>query len=140
LSFDLRWSTLGQWNWAKYLKKDSDQGTFLPGEWKCNLFVAEVLAEGGFQVPLYNTAGTWATVVLKFFDENTARPPTARQWYDSAVPGTTLIGTGKEGLEKSWPGDISTSGSHVGIVVGPQKTIAVRRKDSNFEFKKNTTL
>lgn len=128
---------IGSKDWAWYAFKDN----FIPTEPKCNLFVAQCLGEGGFEVPYTNTEGTKATIlhapwnfIAGFWGEqnkiSTKRPLTARQWYNGECPGTTLVGEGKVGLEKSWPGDIVTDGSHVGIISGPQKTISASAKEN----------
>ena len=36
----------------------------------------------------------------------------------------TLVGSGSDGLNKCWPGDIITDGGHMGIISAPQKTIS----------------
>jgi hypothetical protein len=120
-------SHLGKWSWSVIWDRASDQGHFLPTEPKCNLFVAEMLAQGGFEVPLVNGAGKWRSWILDAIDAKAGRPPTAQQWYNHEVPATTMIGSGQVGLEKSWPGDIITDGKHIGIITGPQKTIHVSK-------------
>jgi hypothetical protein len=94
-------SHIGEWKWSCAWFHESEQGTFLPGEWKCNLFVAEMLGEGGFKVPLFNQAGTCASFALNLCSGKTGRPPTASQWFNGEVSGTTLVGSGQQGLEKS---------------------------------------
>lgn len=121
---DIAKKLIGSSSWNKFYKK----GNFLPGEPKCNLFVAEVLEKAGFNVPYTNKAGKISSKVLDIMNESTDRPLTAKDWYDGKCPGTTLVGRGAEGLEKSWPGDIITDGSHIGIISGPQKTISASSK------------
>jgi hypothetical protein len=117
-------ANIGSKSWAKFGWRNSPLGNFIALEWKCNLFVAEMLHAGGFTVPTVNKAGKWVSVVLTQLDLSTQRPPCAIEWFDGKVPSTTLVGAGSDGLDKSWPGDIVCTKSHVGIISGPQKTIS----------------
>lgn len=110
---------------SKDWDKNVDKGSVLSDEYKCNLFVAEVLNEAGFEVPYTNKAGIKAMIrLISKLDFNFDRPLVAAQWYKGECPGTTLVGEGVNGLNKAWPGDIITNGVHVGIISGPKKTIS----------------
>lgn len=113
---------IGSSSWSVLVRKDSADGKvcFNPGEPKCNLFVYEMLVEGGVPQSLPNQSGRLG----RLFNDKTARPFTASQWYAGEVPDMQCVGTGISALDKSWPGDIVTNGSHVGIISGPQKTIS----------------
>lgn len=104
---------IGSQDWSPDVKR----GSFESGEPKCNLFVAEVLTEAGFNVPLINHAGPMKMI----FHLNLAkRPPTAKQWYDGECSNTELI----QNLDNSLPGDVITDSSHMDIISGKQKTIS----------------
>lgn len=119
---------IGSDAWSLWARKTSADGLvcFNPTEPKCNLFVYEMLVEGGVGQSLPNTAGTRG----QFLNNKTARPYTAEQWHKGEVPGMTCVGSGAAGLDKSWPGDIVTNGHHVGIISAPQKTISASSKEN----------
>lgn len=108
-------------------------GNFAFSEPKCNLFVADCLRAGGVDVLLNEIDQTtrhflfhtqWFSVAIN--KTKLPRPPTAAMWtdpnYDSAR--FKVVGKGLAGLEKCWPGDIISNGSHVGIVSGVRKVIS----------------
>jgi len=115
-------SHIGSNAWALYLRKTSADGkcVFNPGEYKCNLFVYEMLVAGGVAQDLPNKAGTMGRILNSVIE----RPFCASEWHAGKVPQMKLVGCGADGLNKSWPGDIVTDGNHVGIISGPQKTIS----------------
>jgi hypothetical protein len=123
-------SHIGSDAWSFWHGRESVKGNFGWFESKCNLFVAEMLYAGGFNVPMWNQSSrrawiwyTWKKLIEKK-NLSKIRPPCANEWYNGIVPGTTLIGSGSDGLNRSWPGDIVCSIKHVGIISGPQKTIS----------------
>ena len=109
--------------WTEKARKWSeDKKFFFPsGTYKCNLFVYDALVSNGVSVPTFIKKGEeW--------------PPNTKDWYDEEVDGFSLVGKGKDGLNKSWPGDICVIylkqlfvipiEHHIGFIYGPQKTIS----------------
>ena len=119
-------SHIGSGDWGVFCVRKSDDGKvqFNFGEPKCNLFVYEMLIAGGVGQELPNKAGFLGGI----FNQLKDRPYTAKQWHNGEVPKMKLVGSGVDGLNKCWPGDIVTDGSHVGIISGPQKTISASAK------------
>ena len=117
---------IGSSNWSLYTSRTSADGkvTFRNGEYKCNLFVYEMLVAGGVKQELPNGAGRITSFLLNLFNCPTSRPSCASDWYNGKVPNMTYIGQGVNALNKCWPGDIVTDGHYVGIISAPQKTIS----------------
>jgi hypothetical protein len=114
---------IGSDNWSKSVSKTSNNGktTFDEGEYKCNLFVYDVLDDSGIDIGL----PSYKYRFKKFYNGDFSRRPyTCKQWYKEKVPCMKCIGKGVEGLKKSLPGDIITNGRHMGIISGPNKTIS----------------
>ena len=83
-----------------------------------------MLIAGDVGQELPNKAGFLGGIFNKLKD----RPYTAKQWHNGEVPKMKLVGSGVDGLNKCWPEDIVTEGSHVGIISGLQKTISASAK------------
>eukprot|EP01130_Rhizamoeba_saxonica_P012182 TRINITY_DN5118_c0_g1_i1.p1 TRINITY_DN5118_c0_g1~~TRINITY_DN5118_c0_g1_i1.p1 ORF type:complete len:165 (-),score=23.38 TRINITY_DN5118_c0_g1_i1:66-560(-) len=116
---------IGSSEWAITTTK----ANFGQGEPKCNLFVADMLATAGFQVPMHDRSPSRRLILVDFVgymrgDYDGQRPPTCNEWYEGSVPGTQLVGQGVDGCQRCWPGDIITDGSHIGIVSGVRKVIS----------------
>ena len=124
-------SNVGSLKWSKFAKRTSFDGkvVFIYTEFKCNLFVYEMLQKNGVKQDLPNKAGKRASLFLS--KKNNGRPYTASQWYDKKVPRMTFIGEGLEGLKASCPGDIITDGHHMGIIVGTDKTVSASSRISD---------
>ena len=90
-------------------------------EYKCNLFVYEILLASCIDIGTPNEISKkrWFIRMQGKMD----RPPTARQWYNDEVPYFKEID--KEEVEG---GDICSDGSHVGIVSKYGKTISSNGK------------
>ena len=116
-------SNIGSTEWRKW-------GTRLPltcTEDKCNLFVSEMLAQGGVAVPLVHKSSN--RCILSNFrawwnDLADHRPPTASEWFDKnwnmPHPNELTIVS----HSNCWPGDIISDGGHMGIISGVRKTIS----------------
>ena len=109
--------------WTQQAEKWSEDGKFFfgKGKYKCNLFVYDALVANGVKVTtFYKNGEEW--------------PPNTKDWYNGEVDGFDLVGEGKDGLNKSWPGDICVIYKtqlfilplehHIGFIYGPQKTIS----------------
>lgn len=120
---------VGDTSWSLAAVRRSPQGNFGSYEPKCNLFVAEMLAEGGFDVPLKDASPSRRTIITSFREYFSGqlegkRPPKAEEWFEGTVAETTLVGEGLAAFPRCWPGDIICSMSHVGIVQGVRSTIS----------------
>ena len=94
--------------------KDVKFGMF---EYKCNLFVYEILLAS-----LINIGTPNETSKKRWFirlQGKLKRPPTARQWYDNEVPSFEEIER-----DDAKGGDICSDGEHCGIVSRYGKTIS----------------
>jgi len=97
---------------------------------KCNLFVYDVTTSAGASPGLPNQPGSsdWLR------GARGGRPPTAGQWADPnfAIPGWSVVGSPE-------PGDVASSGRHVGIVYGNGLTLSATTLDgvvrSEFGFR-----
>ena len=103
---------------------------FKKGEWKCNLFVYEVLLEAGCHIKTINRypnyredlwIGPGGARIYPFEDNH--RPPCCIDWYNKEVLEADFIGEGIDGIEDCEKGDIITDGNHIGIVAGRGKSI-----------------
>ena len=112
--------------------KRNDKVKFGIFEYKCNLFVYEVLLASLIDIGTPNETShkRW---ILHLQGKN-ERPPTARQWYDGEVPYFEEID--KSDVEG---GDICSDGKHVGIVSEYGSTISANGDkivENNFGFRK----
>ena len=91
-------------------------------EWKCNLFVYEILLASLIDIGTPNRISDkrW---ILKLEGKND-RPPTAMQWYKGEVPHFKEIKR-----EEASGGDICSDGSHCGIVSDSSKTTISAAQD-----------
>jgi len=101
---DDRWS---------YSKK---RGIYCKGDWKCNIFVYEVLRAAGAKIPLIGGMLGWAT------DGKYGYPPSAYDWENENIKinGWAITKHPK-------PGDVVSTGEHVGIYIGNGKMISAAR-------------
>lgn len=112
--------------WALNVKrqaKRNEEVVVTAGEYKCNLFVYEIILASGYDIGTPNRANCLRHPIL-CLEGKDKRPPLCKDWYDNTVSGFDFIGEGKDGLEKSIAGDIITNGSHMGIFVGNKKSIS----------------
>ena len=128
-------ANIGETAWAKDVDrqaKRNDEVYVLKGEWKCNLFVYEIILASGYDIGTPNSVNCWNP---KYYDiclkKKTKRPPCCKDWFDETVPGFYLIGTDDEGRKISEKGDIITDGIHVGIISIPKDgyTISAAEKE-----------
>ena len=102
-------------------------------EYKCNLFVYEILLASSIDIGTPNEISDkrWFISLQGKVD----RPPTARQWYNDEVPYFKEID--KKDVEG---GDICSDGSHVGIVSKFGLTISANGEkiiENDWGFRKN---
>ena len=130
LLLEIARTKIGSNAWDINKKRISSDGKviFLPGEPKCNLFLYEILVEAGIPQLLPNIAGRMASENLDKTGESKERPFVCRQWFNFEVPNMEFIGEGEEAMNKTIPGDIVTSGSHIGIISSYRKTISASTK------------
>jgi len=153
---------IGSTAWARSETRESDdnpnvivdgEGFFSEGDWKCNLFVYEMLLKSGIDIGTPNKVNTAWDILDKGADiidlsiDGIDRPPRAKDWYDmedtingekSKLPELfeLVASVEKEDRSKSpyknsgkeyssafsylytvtKPGDIITSGKHIGII------------------------
>ncbi|ORX48950.1 hypothetical protein BCR36DRAFT_584070 [Piromyces finnis] len=96
---------------------------FNADEFKCNLFVYEVILASGYDVGTPNKLNGFKHPILAA-KSKLDRPPCTKDWYSMNVPGFDFIGEGDYGIKHSMPGDIITDGHHMGIVAGNGVTIS----------------
>ena len=105
-------ANIGDKSWAKFPSREAKRNSkvkFGMFEWKCNLFVYEVLLASGIDIGTPNEISDKRWIIKR--EGKTERPPTARQWYDGEVD---LF----DEVEKEYAegGDVCSDGSHCGIV------------------------
>ena len=118
-------ANVGETVWAYEVDRQAKKNPkvyFTGNEWKCNLFVYEMILDSGYDIGTPNTAG-FKHLIL-FFQGKNKRPPCCMDWYNEKVPGFILIGEGEEGKQNCIPGDIVTDGTHMGIIAGNEQTIS----------------
>ena len=119
-------ANIGDTSWAlnnKRQAKRNENVCFKSGEYKCNLFVYEVLLAAGKDIGTPNSLNPLKHPILAL-ENKLARPPCASDWYNKTVSGVTFIGEDDKGKSKCKQGDIITNGHHVGIVAGNNTTIS----------------
>ena len=109
-------------NKARQAKRDKNV-YFKKGEYKCNLFVYEVVKAGGYDVGTPNQLNGFLHPFLAVKGQ-LDRPPCAIDWYNKKVDGMEFIGENNEGRYRSRPGDIITDGTHMGIIGENNQTIS----------------
>ena len=122
---------IGEKYWAKDKErqaKGNEHVFFNKGDWKCNLFVYEMILDSGYDIGTPNELNCFRHPILCFRDQ-LKRPPCVTEWKNEEVPGFVLIGEGDEGRNKSKKGDIIAADSHVGIVSKNKKTISATDKE-----------
>ena len=95
--------------WAKDVEKKSNDGrfTFKEGDWKCNLFVYDVLCDAKATAP-----------------RNSWHPFSASQWQNDAYANWSNLGT-----NETWKaGDIISNGYHCGVAVNSSQVVAAGRE------------
>ena len=122
---------IGETYWAKKKERQAEGNEhvfFKKGEWKCNLFVYEMILDSGYDIGTPNKMSCFKHPILCYRDQ-AKRPPCVSDWKNEEVPGFELIGEGDEGKNLSKKGDIIAAGTHVGIISGEKKTISANEKE-----------
>lgn len=97
---------IGETVWAKKVARTAKKNSkvkFGKGEYKCNLFVYEVLLCAGIDIGLTKKSHP------SFFWKSNDRPACASDWYDEDVCPALY-------KKKIDSGDVATDGKHMGIV------------------------
>ena len=116
--------------WAKDVDRQAKRNKEVfvtEGEWKCNLFVYEIILVSGYDIGTPNRARWISHPILNIQGKN-KRPPCCSDWYNLQVEGFTFIGEGEEGKNKCKKGDIVTNGVHIGIIAGDGETISAAKE------------
>ena len=111
-------ANIGETAWAKDKERQAKRNKevlFNKGEYKCNLFVYEMILESGYDIGTPNIMRCFTHPILCILKKS-KRPPCTIDWYNEKVPGMFLVGEGDEGRKNCKAGDIITDGTHVGIV------------------------
>ena len=104
-------SYIGETYWAKDVERVAslnEKVCFEEGEWKCNLFVYEVILEAGYDIGCPNRKHFYNIL-------RNPRPPTTHDWYNQQIRNFNYIGEGNEGKRALEEGDIITDNTHMGI-------------------------
>ena len=128
---------LNETAWAKNNKREAKRNPkvcFNKGEYKCNLFVYEIILASGYDIGTPKSINGFTHPILAA-QGKLSRPPCAIDWYNG-VSGFTLIGEGNKsnGLALNTsckPGDILTDGIHMAIVYDNNKTIGAGENTVN---------
>ena len=123
-------ANIGETVWAKNVDrqaKRNEEVFVTEGEWKCNLFVYEIILVSGYDIGTPNRARWISHPILNIKGKN-KRPPCWSDWYNEKVEGFILIGEGEEGKKYCQKGDIVTNGVHIGIIAGDEKTISANEE------------
>jgi len=135
-------ANIGETVWAKSRERQAKRKStvlFSSNEWKCNLFVYEVILASGYDIGTPNKLNYLKHPVLAVKGK-LDRPPCTSDWYAKKVPGMDFIGEGNEGKLKCIPGDIITDGTHMGIIAGNNQTISANENkivQNNWGFRSN---
>jgi hypothetical protein len=143
-------SLRGSLEWGRGVSRSSDHfPAFGVSEPKCNLFVAEMYADLGYEVPVNANyhASLGRRLLSRFLSPLTTfssepRPYLAKDYYNGEVPGTLILGKNAEGLSRAQPGDIISDGRHMAIISGDGKSIhamAMEVVENNFGFRPDNT-
>ena len=90
-------ANVGETVWAYQVERQAKRNPKVfvtKDEWKCNLFVFQIILASGYDIGTPNTTG-WSHPFLYFQGKN-LRPPCCIDWYNEIVPGFILIGEGEE--------------------------------------------
>ena len=121
-------ANVGETAWAKEKDRVARRNNlvhFREGEWKCNLFVYEVLLAAGCDIGTPNryphpSMRRYGVGALMYVEDKTPkdnhRPPCCIDWYNLKVNVAEYIGEGYEGRQNCEEGDIITDGNHIGII------------------------
>jgi len=126
-------ANIGDKSWAKDVSRRAKKNTdvyFEKGDWKCNLFVYEIILASGLDI------GT------PYGCDGSKKPPVTGDWYnykhELIKKNAKYIGEGSEGMNKAIPGDIITDGIHMGIYAGNGEIINAGKYDVHItDSKKN---
>ena len=119
-------SNIGGKEWAKDVAREAKRNKhiyFSSGEYKCNLFVYEVLLAHEVDIGTPNVLN-WLKHPILFMRGQLARQPTTHELFDEKVPKVKKIGEGSAKDINYEPGDIITNGAHIGILAKESKTIS----------------
>ena len=89
------------------------------GEYKCNLFVYEIILASGYDIGTPNKANCIKHPILCSQGKD-QRPPLCNDWFNERVPGFNLIGMNEDGKKLCQKGNIITDGHHIGIISNPE--------------------
>jgi len=123
---------IGETVWAKQNERQSKRNPlvlFESGEWKCDLFVYEIILASGFNIGTPNKLNDSKHPELAA-QEKLNRPPCSKDWYNDSetkVPGAVLIGEGSEGVKEAIQGDVITDGINIGIYAGNGEIIVANQ-------------
>ena len=128
--------------WAKGKDRQAKRNEnvyVLNGEWKCNLFVYEIILASGYDIGTPNQVNCFNPKYWGICLKNkTKRPPCCKDWFDEKVPGFFLVGEDDKGRKLSKGGDIITNGIHIGIISNSKElTISANEEkivETNFGF------
>ena len=118
-------ANVGETAWARDVERQAKRNENIlvkEGEWKCNLFVYEIILASGYDIGTKSINCILHPILCMM--GKTQRPPVCENWYNGEVSGFSFIGEGDEGKKNSKKGDIITNGSHIGIIAGDEKTIS----------------
>ena len=119
-------ANIGDYSWSPDKVRQAKRNPnvyFKKNEPKCNLFVYEVILAAGYDIGTPNQLNDLAHPGLAL-QGKLVRPPCAMDWYNCEVEGMEYIGEDDEGRKNCIPGDIITTGYHMGIVAGNNQTIS----------------
>ena len=124
-------ANIGETLWAKKVEREAkgnEQVLVTKGEWKCNLFVYEMILDSGYDIGTPNKV-RWISHPILTYKRKNLRPPCCSDWYNLKVEGFIYLGEGEKGKNNCQKGDIVTNGTHMGIIAGDGKTISANEKE-----------
>jgi len=134
-------ANIGDKSWAKEVDRQAkrNENVFvLKDEWKCNLFVYEIILASGYDIGTPNSVNCKKEKYKKICEQKKdKRPPCCKDWFDEKVPGFDLIGKNDEGRKLCQKGDIITNGGHIAIVSNPEDGSTISAAENEVIFGEN---